>query len=92
MTKFRDRFTRDRDLLITERVGSVPELGEALAEQLFVGPERVTRRAPSNLDALADVLREYNIPRITFTYWTMTQQDAQRVEEVFDDLGIEILR
>lgn len=79
---------RRRDVLVTEPVGSVRELNDAIAAQLY----DASRPSPTNLDGLADMLREFRITRITCTFWMMTRADTRRTERVFDDLGVELVR
>lgn len=79
---------RKRDILLTERVGTVRELCAAIAEQLY----DATRPTPTNLDGLADVLKEFNVTRVTATFWMLSHRDTLRVEKMLGDLGVELVR
>lgn len=72
-------------LLITDHIGSRADFFEAFGNlELMRG-----RCVPRNLDALADTLRELDIPGITFTDY---HADDAALAEVFDDLGIAFCR
>lgn len=74
--------------MIHEEVATVGDVNAAIAKQIY--PE--DRRAPTTLDGLADMLREYGVRRVIATFWSLTPRDTQRVEAVFDDLGVELIR
>ncbi|WP_080793914.1 hypothetical protein [Corynebacterium pacaense] len=53
------------------------------------GPDRP---APTNLDGLADLLRESHVGRVdVHGSWTVDARNTERLEEVFDDLGVELV-
>ncbi|MBC3185136.1 hypothetical protein H7347_00820 [Corynebacterium sp. zg-331] len=71
-------------LLITRPLASRHDLYQALARCLFRGE----RSAPTNLDAMADLLRETQVRTIVCAQWDLPTADDRAVREVLGDLGI----
>lgn len=75
-------------VLLTAPVSSVAELAEAISHAAF-GSERP---APSNLDGLADLLREARITHIVASDWQLGAEDTRRVGIVFRDNNVTLYR
>ncbi|MEJ4099307.1 hypothetical protein V5S96_02875 [Corynebacterium mastitidis] len=75
-------------LLITSRLASRQDLYRALACCLL--PRH--RPAPTNLDAMADLLREARIRTVICAQWELPTEDGCVVRAVLGDLGITLQR
>lgn len=71
------------NVTITTPVTTVAEFYRALSSQLELGGRRI-----ANADALADILREKRVARVTVTGWGISLSDALLVLKVFRDLGV----
>ncbi|QGU07912.1 hypothetical protein COCCU_09965 [Corynebacterium occultum] len=75
-------------ILITRALHSRADLYAALAANTY----RDKRPAPANLDAMADLLREFQVSKIICAHWQLREDDEQAVLEVLADLEIELQR
>lgn len=50
------------------------------------------RPAPNTLDAMADLLREYEVERVVCADWQLGYDDELAVTEVFTDLHVALQR
>lgn len=75
-------------ILITSQLHTRDDLYRALAANTYAG----RRPAPTNLDGMADLLREYRVQKIYCAGWGLTDQDTREVAMVFNDLGITLQR
>ncbi|GAB3081850.1 hypothetical protein GCM10027157_14900 [Corynebacterium aquatimens] len=82
------RNNRNEAIVLFDEVATVRELAAAIAKQVYPAD----RRAPTNLDGLVDMLREYKVKRIISSYWSMSPKDTDLVERVFEDEGIELIK
>jgi hypothetical protein len=47
------------------------------------------RPAPTNLDGMADLLREYHVRSVRVQgHWNLDSRSTARIEDVFSDLGV----
>lgn len=75
-------------ILITHPIRSRDDLYVALAATTYRG----NRPAPQNLDAMADLLREFRVCKIICANWQLPDTEGQAVLSVFTDLQIELQR
>ncbi|MCH6197543.1 hypothetical protein MHT86_08560 [Corynebacterium mastitidis] len=75
-------------LLITGRLASRQDLYRALACCLL--PRH--RPAPTNLDGMADLLREARVRTVICAQWELPAADSRAVRAVLGDLGITLQR
>lgn len=75
-------------ILITSQLRSRTDLYRALAANTYAAH----RPAPTNLDGMADLLREYRVRKIYCAGWELDTQDTQAVTEIFHNLGITLQR
>lgn len=75
-------------ILITTPVASVADLSRAISAAVF-GP---ARPAPTNLDGLADLLRESRVTRVIVSDWLLDPAATRSVLEVFGDNSVELVR
>lgn len=75
-------------ILITSQLRSRTDLYRALAANTYAEH----RPAPTNLDGMADLLREYRVQKIFCAGWELGDLDTRAVTEVFDNLGITLQR
>lgn len=69
-------------------VGSKSQLNSVLSRELF-GPERP---APTNLDGLADLLRESGVKQVVVRNWRLPVEESVQVEAVLADVGVRLYR
>ncbi|MGD7002851.1 hypothetical protein [Corynebacterium halotolerans] len=75
-------------VLITGQLRSRADLYRALAANTYGSH----RPAPTNLDGMADLLREYHVEKVLCAGWGLTEEDTSAVLTVFADLGITLHR
>lgn len=75
-------------VLLTAPVGSVADVCAALSVAVF-GRERP---APTNLDGLADLLREAHPARVVACDWQLPADETRKVVAVFRDNRVELVR
>ncbi|KQB85126.1 hypothetical protein [Corynebacterium oculi] len=75
-------------LLITCPLTSRHDLYQALGCCLC----QADRPAPTNLDGMADLLREAQVRTIICAQWALPAGDSRAVQEVLRDLGITLQR
>lgn len=75
-------------ILITHPLRSRDDLYVALAANTYRG----NRPAPHNLDAMADLLREFRVCKIICANWQLPEADGRAVLSVFSDLQIALQR
>lgn len=81
--------TRGRNpVLLTAPVSTIPELARAISVAVF----GLDRPAPTNLDGLADLLREARVAKVVACDWRLDARDSQRVAAVFRDNGVRLSR
>lgn len=73
-----------KTIIITAPVFTPAQVVRATAHRLY--PEN--RRIPSNLDAFADMLREYRIDRLVLRHNHLT--DLRPIARVCEDCGVEL--
>lgn len=69
-------------------VASISQLCSALSCAVF-GDER---DAPTNLDGLADLLRESGTTQVVVRDWRVPMGESARVEAVLSDVGVRLYR
>ncbi|WIM67070.1 hypothetical protein QP027_08020 [Corynebacterium breve] len=79
---------RRNPILITAPVGSLSDLYKAIATVVYPAD----RPAPTNLDGLADLLREYRVRRVLCSDWNIPSEDTRRVHRMFRDVGVDLIR
>lgn len=83
--------TRNSAILLTSEVGSRGQFFTALASALRL-PGRGHRPAPTNLDDMADLLRETHVDKVICSHCSLDHSDEHALRQVFDDLGIAWVR
>ena len=78
---------RDHPILLTGTLTSREDLFNALAE---IEPGQHQR--PTNLDGLADFLRELKAGRIIASDWRIDAADTARISRVLRDLNVRLVR
>lgn len=78
---------RDQPILLTCPLNSRHDLFLALGD---IQPGR--RQAPTNLDGMADFLREVQAYRIIASDWRINADDTARILQVLEDLGVGLMR
>ena len=82
-------YRRERNpVLLTQPVATIADVAEGISCAVF-GPERP---APTNLDGLADLLREARVSRVIAGDWQLSPAQTRRVLEVFRDNGVALVR
>ncbi|SES31257.1 hypothetical protein [Corynebacterium cystitidis] len=79
---------RFNPVLVTSPVRSRDDLYTALANVLYPA----CRPAPTNLDGLADMLRESRVRRVIASHWELNDDDTRQLSRVFKDMGVELMR
>lgn len=79
---------RFNPVLVTSPVRTRSDLFGALANVLYPAE----RRAPTNLDGLADLLRETRVRRVIVSHWELNDDDSRQLSRVFKDVGAELVR
>lgn len=82
---------KNQPILLTCTVNERSELFDCLGS-IARHRSRTDRPAPSNLDGLADLLREERITKIIASDWRMADTETTAVVGVLDDLGITLVR
>ncbi|MCF4006204.1 hypothetical protein L1O03_03290 [Corynebacterium uropygiale] len=75
-------------ILITSAIRTCPDFFAAVGDALC----HDERPAPTNLDGLADLLREFHVEQIICAHWCLTEAEERRILAVIQDLGIALLR
>lgn len=75
-------------VLITQPLCSRAELFRALAANTYASD----RPAPKNLDAMADLLREFRVQKIICANWQLPSGETSDLLRVFKDLGVSLQR
>lgn len=70
------------------KVASISELLQALSRAVL-GDARV---APTNLDGLADLMREGAVKQVVVRDWRLPAAESARVEAVLSDVGVRLYR
>lgn len=78
----------EHPILINATLHTRSDLFHALAGLL---PSHA-RRSPTNLDAMADILKELHATKIVCSDWRMGTEETARITRIFDDLGIRLVR
>lgn len=82
---------RDNPILINHPLGCRQDFFDALTAISY--RDCVTARpAPTNLDAMADLLREARAGTIIASDWRLDDADTSRISDVLGDLGITLCR
>ncbi|MCP1386828.1 hypothetical protein M5J20_01255 [Corynebacterium sp. TA-R-1] len=75
-------------VLLTAPVDSVAGFVAAISRAVF----GVERTAPTNLDGLADVLREARVTHVVASDWQLDPEETRRVQRVLLDNGVVLYR
>lgn len=75
-------------VLITRPLCNRADLFQALAANTYAG----ARPAPKNLDAMADLLREFRVEKIICADWQLSGGETSDLLRVFEDLGVSLQR
>lgn len=78
-------------VLITHEISTREEFFAALASALRL-PKQVHRPAPTNLDGMADLLKEANVKKVITSHCRLGSADLTAITRVFDDLGVVLVR
>ena len=78
-------------VLLTCTVRTRRDLYTALASSLRL-PKMVHRPAPTNLDGLADLIKEARVTKVVCSDWQLSDDDTSAILAVFDDLGVTLVR
>lgn len=74
-------------ILITTEVETVQDFCNALAGLIYPAD----RPAPTNLDGLADMLKETHVRKVITSHWSLDQEESAKVGQVFKDLGVTLV-
>lgn len=77
---------RRTPIIITEPITSPQDLFRQVARAAW----QTAHPTPTNLDGLADLLKEAEVDTILCAHWRMPRAEADRVQTVFDDLGVKL--
>lgn len=75
-------------LLITDRLRTRSDLYHALSA-IHPTPDAPV---PTNLDAMADLIRECGITHVVCADWELPPSDTQSIAHTFEDLGVHFSR
>lgn len=78
---------RDQPILLTCPLHSREDFFAALS-----GIEPGKYQQPTNLDGMADFLREARVSRIIVSDWNLDAEDTDRIVRVLSDLGVGLVR
>ena len=78
-------------VLINDTLHSLEDFYAALASSLWL-PHNQERPVPRNLDHMADLLKETRVKKVICSYWRLPDAETARILEVFEDLGIALVR
>ncbi len=78
---------RDQPILLTSPLHRREDFFTALSE---IEPGKYQQ--PTNLDGMADFLREVRASRIIVSDWRIDDEDTARITQVLTDLGIGLVR
>lgn len=78
-------------VLLTHEISTREEFYTALASALRL-PKQVHRPAPTNLDGMADLLKEANVKKVLTSHCRLSDSDIAAIRAVFDDLGVVLVR
>ncbi len=82
---------RDNPILINHSLRCRQDFFDALTAISY--RDCVTPRpAPTNLDGMADLLREARAGKIIASDWRLDDADTSRISGILDDLGITLCR
>lgn len=82
---------RDNPILITTPLCSRQDFFNALTAISYRACV-TARPAPTNLDGMADLLREARAGKIIASDWQLNAADTSRISRVLTDLGITLCR
>lgn len=78
-------------VLLTLEISTREEFFAALASALRL-PKQVHRPAPTNLDGMADLLKEAKVKKVISSNCQLPAADLAAIRSVFDDLGVVLVR
>ncbi|WP_018296038.1 hypothetical protein [Corynebacterium lubricantis] len=75
-------------ILLTGEIDTLQDLYTGIADVVY----STERPAPTNLDGLADMLRESHVRKVITSHWSLDDDDSRKVGQVFKDLGVHLVR
>ncbi|MHA2789479.1 hypothetical protein ACXZ66_10085 [Corynebacterium sp. S7] len=75
-------------ILLTQEIDSLQDLYDGIADVVYSDD----RPAPTNLDGLADMLRESHVRKVITSHWSLNDEASRKVNRVFKDVGVSLVR
>ena len=77
-------------IFLANPVHTLGDLARGILTAAYGPKDAANRPVPTNLDALADLLRETQVKRVVVASWRVEGSSTSKMRAVFEDEGVEL--